>query len=453
MVPTDRRKSFVHQVDVAVAGGGAAGVAAAVTAARQGMRVALVERYGFCGGGAVAGMSGTVCGLYAASDSPAAAPEQVVFGFADEFVRLLERRNGLAPPVRYGKTYTRVHDPLVWREAADHLLREAGVQVLFHSTVTGALLDGDRVAGLAVFTKQGPLELRARLTIDATGDADVVAMAGFPSFVGDEGKVQNPTMIFRLGGVDTARFRTAYGSDTIMPEQVSELLRRHNGKGYVLPRAKIWLFTTTRPNELLCNCTRVIGPDGRELNTLIAADFSDAEIEGRRQVREYARFFRDHLVGCEASWVNDTGVQVGVRQTRQGRGVAMLRNEDVVRGTKFADAIARSPWPIELHAGAKPRVEWLVDDCYEVPFGCFVPQRGSGLLFAGRCLSAQHEAVASARVTAQCFSYGHAIGHAAAMCLDARCEPRALSGADVRQRLNADGARLGGATTGAPVGG
>jgi hypothetical protein len=159
-------------------------------------------------------------------------------------------------------------------------------------------------------------------------------------------------------------------------------------------------------------------------------------------MREYARFFREHIAGCEASWVNDSGVQVGVRQTRQGRGVALLRNEDVVRGTKSNDAIARSPWPIELHAGAKPRVEWLLNDYYEVPYGCFVPQRGEGLLFAGRCLSAQHEAVASARVTAQCFSYGHAIGHAAAMCLEARCEPRALNGADVRERLNRDGARL-----------
>jgi hypothetical protein len=441
MIAIDRRSAFAIDTDVAVAGGGAAGVAAAVTAARQGLRVVLVERYGFCGGGAVAGMSGTVCGLYEASER-AAPPRQVVFGFADEFVRLLESRGGLAAPVRYGKTYTRVHDPLVWREAADHLLREAGVQVLFHSTVTEALLDGERVGGLVAYTKQGRLEVRARLTIDASGDADIVAMAGFPSFIGDEGRVQNPTMIFRLGGVDTERFLRAYGADSIMPEQVSELLRAHHGKGYFLPRAKIWLFTTTRPGELLCNCTRVIGPDGRELNTLIAADFTDAEIEGRRQMREYARFFREHIAGCEASWVNDSGVQVGVRQTRQGRGVALLRNEDVVRGTKSNDAIARSPWPIELHAGAKPRVEWLLNDYYEVPYGCFVPQRGEGLLFAGRCLSAQHEAVASARVTAQCFSYGHAIGHAAAMCLEARCEPRALNGADVRERLNRDGARL-----------
>jgi glycine/D-amino acid oxidase-like deaminating enzyme len=442
-MPTDQRSGFRIDTDVVVAGGGAAGVAAAVTAARQGLKVTLVERYGFCGGGAVAGMSGTVCGLYAASGDPAAPPEQVVFGFADEFVRLLEGRNGLTAPVRYGKTYTRVHDPLVWREAADHLLREAGVQVLFHSTVTGALLEGDRVGGLAAYSKQGPLEIRAKLAIDASGDADLVAMAGFPSFVGDDGRVQNPTMIFRLGGVDTGRFLRAYGTDTIMPERVSELLRSHNGKGYFLPRAKIWLFTTTRPNELLCNCTRVIGSDGRELNTLVARDFTDAELEGRRQVREYWRFFRDHVEGCESSWVNDTGVQVGVRQTRQARGVALLANDDILRGAKFADGIARSPWPIELHAGARPRVEWLLDDWYEIPYGCFVPSRGEGLLVAGRCLSAQHEAVASARVTAQCFAYGHAIGHAAAMCVEARCEPRALRGADVRDRVDRDGARLG----------
>lgn len=438
----DRRTGLQLRADVVVAGGGAAGVAAAVTAARRGLKVVLVERYGFCGGGAVAGLSGTVCGLYEASDGPSAAPRQVVFGFADEFVRLLASRGGVTEPVRYGKTYTRVHDPLVWREAADALLGEAGVQVLLHCTVTEVLLEGERVQGLVAYSKQGKLDIRARITIDASGDADVIAMAGLPSFVGDEGRVQNPTMIFRLGGVDTDRFLRAYGADTIMPEQVSELLRRYNGNGYDLPRAKIWLFTTTRPGELLCNCTRIIGRDGRELNPLLAADFTEAEIQGRRQVREYARFFRDHLAGCEASWVNDTGVQVGVRQTRQGRGVALLRNQDVVRGTKFAGGIARSPWPIELHAGAKPRVQWLLNDWYEVPYECFVPQRGEGLLFAGRCLSAQHEAVASARVTAQCFSYGQAIGHAAAMCIEAGCEPRALEGSDVRQRLNRDGARL-----------
>lgn len=438
----DRRATLQVDADVLVVGAGAAGVAAAVASARQGLQVVLVERYGFCGGGAVAGLSGTVCGLYQATQNADAAPRQVVFGFADEFVRLLETRGGLTPPMRYGKTWTRVHDPLMWREAADHLLREAGVRIFFHTVISGALLEGDRVAGATAWSKQGPVELRARLCIDASGDADLVAMSGFDSFVGDNGTVQNPTMIFRLGAVDTARFVAAYGADTILPEEVSALLRKHHGNGYDLPRSKIWLFTTTRPGELLCNCTRVMGADGRELNTLDARDFTDAELEGRLQVREYARFFREHLRGCENAYVVDTGVQVGVRQTRQARGVATLANADILHGRKFADGIARSPWPIELHSGARPRVEWLFDDWYEVPFGCFVPARGEGLLTAGRCLSAEHEAVASARVTAQCFSYGQAIGLAAALCLESNLQPRALPGQAVREALNRAGARL-----------
>ena len=310
--------------------------------------------------------------------------------------------------------------------------------------MTGALVEGgEKVEGVVAYTKEGPTTIAAKVTIDASGDADVVAMAGFPSFIGQDGHVQNPTMIFRLLGVDVERFLAQYGDDTIMGEAVSALIREKSaGNEYVLPRAKIWLFPTTRPGELLCNCTRVIGADGRELNPLFARDFTEAEIEGRRQVREYARFFRDNLIGCEASFVNDTGVQVGVRQTRQARGTHLLRNIDVLSGAKFSDGIARSPWPIELHTGAKPRVEWLLDDVYEVPYGCFVPQRGEGLLTAGRCLSAEHEAVASARVTAQCFSYGHAIGFAAAICALDGLAPRGVDGAAIRAELNRDGARL-----------
>lgn len=440
MQAVDRRKGGRLDSDVLVVGGGAAGVAAAVTAARQGLKVTLLERYGFCGGGAVAGLSGTVCGMYEASHHPT--PKQVVFGFLQEFVELLEKKRGLAPPVRYGKTFTRVHDPLVWREAADHLLSEAGVQVLFHSLATSALVEGDKVEGVMAYTKEGSFELRSKVTIDASGDADVVAMAGLASFIGKDGAVQNPTMIFRLQNVEVERLIGHYGSDTIMPAVITELIEQHNGKGYHLPRAKIWLFPTPRPGELLCNCTRIVGADGRELNALYVRDFSEAEVQGRRQVREYARFFRDHLVGCGQSFVNDTGVQVGVRQTRQAKGVTMLRNQDVVQGSKFSDGIARSPWPIELHSGEKPKVEWLLDDVYEIPYGCFVPERGEGLMFAGRCLSAEHEAVASARVTAQCFSYGHAVGHAAAVCVKENLQPRQIAGKDIRGLLNRDGARL-----------
>jgi FAD dependent oxidoreductase len=440
----DLRQSHSLQAEVLVVGGGAAGVAAAVTAARQGLKVTLVERYGFCGGGAVAGLSGTICGVYEASDDPNAPPKQIVHGFLDEFMRHMSERGGLTPPVRYGKTFTRVHDPLVWRETADRMLRDAGVQVLLHTTVTDVMVEGgEKIEGINAYTKEGRLSVRAKVTIDASGDADVFAMAGLATFMGQNGKIQNPTMIFRLGGVDTERFLAMYGPDSIMGRDVTELiLRLHNSHEYRLPRAKIFLFPTPRPNELLCNCTRVIGRDGRELNAMLIEDLTEAEIEGRVQVREYARFFKDYLAGCEQSFVNDTGVQVGIRQTRQILGRATLRNEDVTRGTKFRDGIARSPWPIELHSGDKPKLVWLTNDYYEIPFDCFVPKRGEGLLAAGRCLSAEHEAMASARVTAQCFSYGHAIGHAASIAVQEGLSPRAVDALEVRERLNGDGAQL-----------
>lgn len=443
MTAQDVRPRERLDCDLVVVGGGAAGVTAATVAARNGLHVVLIERHGFAGGGAVAGHSGTICGLYEATDNRTTAPALAVHGFAGEFISRLEARGGLAAPVQYGKTFTRVHDPIVWREVSDDLLRESGVTTIYHAVATRVLVDGDSIEGVEVWTKQGPLDIRAKITVDASGDADLVAMAGLPNFVGDNGRVQNPTMIFRLLGVDVAAFKAAYGTDTIMPPDVSEMIIEANESGeYLLPRAKIWLFPTTRPDELLCNCTRIIGEDGRELNPLFWRDFSEAEIQGRRQAREYARFFKDKLTGCENAFVNDMAVQVGVRQTRQVEGVHKLLNSDVVRGAKFADGIARSPWPIELHAGTKPKVEWLLNDVYEIPFGCFVPQAGQNLMVAGRCLSAEHEAVASARVTAQCFGYGHAVGHASVIAARDNLQPRDINGADIRAILNKENAQL-----------
>ena len=279
----------------------------------------------------------------------------------------------------------------------------------------------------------------------APGDADVVYRAGMAYTMGQDGTVQNPTMIFRLGGVDVARFLDYWGPDTICSPEVTEMLVREKQAGrYDLPRAKIWLFPTPRPGEILCNATRLVGTDGRMLDTTDPEDLTEAELLGRRQVRDYARFLRDFIPGCENSFVNDTGVQVGIRQSRSIVGVERLGNSDVTGCRKRADGIARSPWPIELHVGDKPKLEWLHDDFYEVPYGALLPERGENLIVAGRCFSAEHEALASARVTAQCFAYGHAAGLAAVMSMESDRALRAIPGAEVRERLNEDGARLDG---------
>ena len=440
----DKRVVENITTDVVVVGGGAAGVAAANTIANQNLKVVLIEKYGFCGGGAVAGLSGTICGMYEASDKLQNKPKQAVFGFTDQFAKMLEQKGGLTEPIAYGKTFTRVHDPLVWKETADFFLQNKNITTIYHAVVIKTLVEGnDKIEGVQVWSKQGTFNIKSKITIDASGDADVIAMAGLPNFIGDKGKVQNPTMIFKISGVDIETFKQTYGLNSIMPQEVTDLIIKMNKDNrYKLPRAKIWLFSTTKPNELLCNCTRIIGEDGRELNSLYYKDFTEAETQGRKQIREYAKFFKENLKGCEKSFVTDTGTQVGIRQTRQVDGVYKLKNSDVINGKKFKDGIARSPWPIELHSGNKPKVEWLLDDVYEVPLNCFIPKNGEGIIAAGRCLSAEHEAVASARVTAQCFSYGHAVGHAASISIKENMLLRDIKGENVREILNKEGARL-----------
>lgn len=442
-VRPDHGLPVVAEPDVVVVGGGAAGVAAAETVARHGRSVLLIERYGFCGGNAVAGLSGTICGLYLSSERLDNQPQQAVFGFAERFRAAITEAGGLTGPQRYGRTWTHCHDPHVWREVADAFLCNSGVALLYHALVLGVVMEDDEIRGVVVESKAGRGVVSASRVIDASGDADVVYRAGFEYSRGQDGTVQNPTMMFRIGNVDMARFGDYWGSDTICSQRVTEALIAANASGdYDLPRAKIWIFPTPRPNELLVNATRLVGRDGRELYPGDPEDLTEAELVGRAQVRDYARFLAGHIPGCEHSFVNDTGVQAGIRQSRSIAGIERLGNDDVVSRRKRPDGIVRSPWPIELHSGEKPKLEWLDDDYYEVPYGALVPEKGENLIVAGRCLAAEHEALASCRVTAQCFGYGHAAAHAALASIETGSRLRDLEGAEIRARLNADGARL-----------
>lgn len=428
VVPVDHGIPVLAEVDVLVVGLGAAGVAAATVAAEAGLSVLAVEKYGFAGGAAVAGMSGTVCGLYLATDDPDDGPTQVVSGFTERFRAGLEYRGGVTAPQRYGKTWTVAHDPLVWRETADALLDASGARIMYHAAVSAVVMDGANVRGAIIESNAGRVAVHARRTIDASGDAAVVARAGGDYFFGDEGRIQNPTMFFRLGGVDTDAFWAAYGDDTICPPWLTDAIRSSREEGADLPREKVWIFRTTRPGELLVNATRLAAADGRVLNVIDPEDFTIAEIAGRRQVRAYAAFLRETMPGCASAYVVDTGVEAGIRQTRSIVAEVPLTNDDVVACRKRDDAIARSPWPIELHDGARPKLHWLLDDWYEVPYGSLLPVGLEDVIVAGRCLGAEHEALASARVTAQCFEYGHAAARAAILSL---AQTRALRDIDV----------------------
>ena len=413
------------RIDVCIIGGGPAGMSAAVGAARAGLKVLLIEKYGFCGGATVAGLSGTICGLHSSGKNP----HQIVFGFAGEFYDALKEHGGAsAQPVPFGRTALVPHDSFVWKELADYFLRESGVEVLFHTHFLKAYSgDSGQVETILVRGMEGLHAIQASVFIDASGDADVVRCAGGSTTLGREGVVQCPTMIFRVGNVDMQSFLR------IDPQEICDLVAEADKSGaYRLPRHHVYVFPLPSGHEVLCNMTRITYPDGRTPVGISSGDLTFAEMEGRRQAREYARFLKDKIAAFSNSYLVESGAQVGIRQTRSIIGKACLKNTDVLAGRKWNGAATFSAWPIELHEGGHLKLAYLNDDTtYDVPFEALIPTFSTNLLVAGRCLSAEHEALASARVTAQCFGMGYAAGAAAALMLREKISSRELTGVQV----------------------
>jgi FAD dependent oxidoreductase len=409
----------IARPDLCVIGGGAAGIAAAVGAVRCGLKVLLIEKYGFCGGATVAGSSGSICGLFSSGNRP----ERIVFGFAGEFHDRLAQSCGAGHPIAFGRTLLVPHDSFVWKEVADSYLRDEGIQVLYHTNFIAAYCEGRRVNTLIVRAAEGLRAIRPKMLVDASGDAEVVHSIGASTTMGKDGTVQTPTMIFRLGGVDMQRFMK------LDPAEICAQVAAADRSGaYRLPRHHVYLFPMPNGRDVLCNMTRITFPDGSVPLGTRSADMSFAEMEGRVQAREYARFLKDRIPGFQTSYVIDTGAQVGIRQSRSLVGKNRLSNEDVLKARKTPAAVTFSAWPIECHSAGDLTITYLEDDTYDIAFETLVPLSGTNLLVAGRCLSAEHEAMASARVTAQCFGMGYAAGAASALMLQEEISSQQLTG-------------------------
>lgn len=426
--------------DVVVVGSGSAGSPAAIAAARTGGRTLLIEKLPFLGGVSTAVLD-TFYGFY----TPGSRSHKVVAGVGDDVVAGLRKLGKVVErPNTYGAgtgiTYLAEHLKVVW----ERLVTEAGVDVLLHTFVQAASISDGRITELVVATKAGLHRVQATVFVDASGDADVCHFADLSyELAGEKAPAQTLTTTFRMVNVDHARRREISKDDLhARMREASESgdydLPRREGSDHITPVDGMIATVMTRIDQ-----TRK-DDDGTVRNATDPAVLTAAEMEGRRQALEYARFLTDRVPGYERARLVALSTQIGLRETRRVYGDYRLTRTDVLSARQFDDQIGLCGAPIEDHqAGTGTKWEYLPDGAaVGIPLRTLIPADGVNVLMAGRCFSAEHDAQASVRSMAQCMAMGQAAGTAAALAAEGDGGVREVGTARLLDRLGEDGAVL-----------
>jgi hypothetical protein len=447
------------RTQVLVVGAGAAGVAAAISAARNGAATLLVEYNGFLGGiSATLGWIGFHDNRY----------RQVVKGFAAECIQRLQETGDASPYVMDPKCSSIVSlNTHSWKILAMKMAQEAGVDLMLHTHVVDTLREGDRITGVVVEHKSGRQEIHADVTIDCSGDGDVAARGGVEWDKGRtrDGLVQAPTLVFRVGGLDRERFvdackRKEYNYREWLspyPDLWRKMMQRidlepvfitggfagliekaKRAGDFDVPQSRLVGIKSHVPDEFLVVTTRILGLDPTDVSSV-----TEAYARIYQQIPILLRFFRKYLPGWEDAHLREIAPMLGIRESRRIHGDYMLNLEDVVNGRRFPDAVGMGGYHVDIH---NPSGTWVLShnvSAYSIPLRSLVAKSVEGLLMAGKCLSATHEAVASTRVIPICMGQGQAVGTVAAMAVAAGCTVREVPIAALQNRLIDQGAELG----------
>ncbi len=415
--------------DVIVCGAGPAGICAAVAAARQGAKVALLERYGVPGGNLTCGHVGPILGMVGKGT------------MRDELMALLEvpdndmiGRVGVAHDMQRAKT------------VLTEFIHHENIEVYLQAMAADALVEDHRVTGVVISTKEGLLALEGKVVVDATGDGDVAAFAGCQIEKGrEDGLMQPVTLEFTLDNVDEDRGVICIGDvDDVAfnGQRFLDYCKQCAQKG-MLPEhlAAVRLHPTVHKGERQVNTTQANGVDSTKIE-----DLYPAELALRGQIDTLIRFFRENLPGYENCKYIASGTTTGIRESRRVVGEYLITAEELAAGKRFDDVVVhRAEFIVDIHnpAGAgqaEEKIQYVVP--YDLPYGCFVPKGVDGLMTAGRCISGTHRAHASYRVMSICMAMGQAVGVAAALCARQGCQPRELDVKALQKELAALGVEL-----------
>ncbi|WP_222622751.1 FAD-dependent oxidoreductase [Paenibacillus sp. PAMC21692] len=457
---TARRIPVTAEPDVLVVGGGPAGIGAAVAAARNGAKVLLLERYGFVGGNLTVAMVNPMFTFHDVNGN------QVIRGVAGELVERLVKKTaslGHVTDLTFDNASMSPFDPEGMKLVLFEMLKEAGVELMLHTTFADAYAEDGRITSVIVESKSGRQAIRAKTVIDCSADADVAARIGAPFVKGREsdGAMQPVTLFYRVAGVDVGRLK-AWMKDNRqllkdspsdeeidaqsalaflgMKEIIQAAVERGEYPKDAAPR--ILMYELPREGQFAVNCTRLQGIDGTNV-----MDLTRAEIETRHQAWAVTEFMKRNIGGFEDAYVLDTGVQVGVRETRHIVGDYTMTEEDVLNSRAFEDGIACGTFAIDIHPpeGEQQVFTGSGKAVYEIPYSSLLPQGVDNLLVAGRCISATHNAFGSVRVMATAMGIGQGAGTAAALAVSQKLNTREVPVADVRRLLIEQGQYLLGA--------
>ncbi|ADQ16139.1 fumarate reductase/succinate dehydrogenase flavoprotein domain protein [Leadbetterella byssophila DSM 17132] len=438
------------EVDVLVVGGGPSGITAALAAAEDGLKVLLVESRSFVGGNMTIGLP--ILGFLGQKGN------QIIKGIPQKFIDRLKAVDAASEhrPCPLHMSLTLV-EPEAVKTVALEMLMEAGVEVMFYSFFSEAIVEGDELKGIIIESKSGREAILAKTVIDCSGDADVAYRAGVPTEYGNaEGGVQPPTLMFCLGGVDTEKLRLSiaeeprtYLTDFIPAEYFGQnnqfivvglrsLIQKAAEDGLKLPVERTIIITGLRKGEAWINMTRINGVNGTDPESL-----TYGETEGRKQMADIQKYLIEYVPGFENAYFVKTAPFVGIRETRRIGGKYTMTQEDVLSCKHFEDAIAVASYPLDIHhpQGGGCTLVWC-GDCYDIPFRSLVPQNIKNLLVAGRSISCTHEAMSAIRVMAPCMAMGEAAGRAAKQAVRKGISVDQISVKELQDELLEKGAYL-----------